>query len=66
VVVGGELAALGSLVLGPIREAISRLALPHAPSTVEIVPADLGAKASAMGAIALLLHDEPAPMAIGE
>ncbi|MGW0485438.1 ROK family transcriptional regulator [Nonomuraea sp. NPDC003214] len=59
VVVGGELAALGSLVLGPIRESISRLALPRTPSTVEVVPADLGARASAMGAIALLLHDEP-------
>ncbi|WP_049565526.1 ROK family transcriptional regulator [Nonomuraea sp. SBT364] len=59
VVVGGELAGLGSLVLGPIREAISRLALPKSPREIRVTQADLGVNASAMGAIALLLHEEP-------
>ncbi|MFC5817985.1 ROK family transcriptional regulator [Nonomuraea harbinensis] len=59
VVVGGELAALGSLVLDPIRDAISRQALPRSPRQIEVTQADLGVNASAMGAIALLLHEEP-------
>lgn len=60
VVVGGELSALGSLVLDPVRAAIATLALPNAPRRIDVVPADLGANASAMGAVALLLHEEPA------
>ncbi|GII84541.1 transcriptional regulator [Sphaerisporangium siamense] len=59
VVIGGELAALGSLVLGPIEAEITRQALPRSPRQIKVVPADLGANASAMGAIALLLHEEP-------
>ncbi|MDA0635783.1 ROK family protein [Nonomuraea sp. MCN248] len=59
VVVGGELAALGSLVLDPIRDAISGQALPRSPRQIEVTQADLGVNASAMGAIALLLHEEP-------
>ncbi|MFG1946430.1 ROK family protein [Nonomuraea sp. NPDC048826] len=59
VVVGGELAALGSLVLDPIREAISGHALPRSHRQIEVTQADLGVNASAMGAIALLLHEEP-------
>ncbi|MDP9869727.1 MULTISPECIES: ROK family transcriptional regulator [Streptosporangium] len=60
VVVGGELASLGSLVLEPIRAAIARLSLPNSSRAIEVTPADLGVNASAMGAIALLLHEEPA------
>ncbi|MEU4572263.1 ROK family protein [Nonomuraea sp. ATR24] len=59
VVVGGELAGLGSLVLDPIREAIGHLALPRSPREIRVTQADLGVNASAMGAIALLLHEEP-------
>ncbi|MFC4122846.1 ROK family transcriptional regulator [Nonomuraea zeae] len=59
VVIGGELAGLGSLVLDPIREAIARQALPRSSRDIAVVPADLGVNASAMGAIALLLHEEP-------
>ncbi|MEU6726931.1 ROK family transcriptional regulator [Nonomuraea wenchangensis] len=59
VVVGGELAGLGSLVLDPIREAIAERSLPRSSREIAVVPADLGVNASAMGAIALLLHEEP-------
>ncbi|MGW4802335.1 ROK family protein, partial [Nonomuraea sp. NPDC004297] len=59
VVVGGELAGLGSLVLDPIRAAVAGQALPRSPREIAVVPADLGVNASAMGAIALLLHEEP-------
>ncbi len=57
VVVGGDLAQLGGLVLDPIRGAIGEYALPGTRRTLDIVPADLGPAASAMGAIALVLRD---------
>lgn len=60
VVVGGDLAALGGLVLDPIRSAITELALPGTRRAVDVVPADLGPAASAMGAIALVLTGEDA------
>jgi predicted NBD/HSP70 family sugar kinase len=60
IVVGGELAQLGSLVLDPIRQAIDRLALPRAAGRVDVVQADLGVNAAALGAVALLLQEEPA------
>ncbi|MER6102665.1 ROK family transcriptional regulator [Streptomyces sp. NPDC001832] len=59
IVIGGELAQLGSLVLDPIRQAIERLALPHAARRVDVVQADLGVNAAALGAVALLLREEP-------
>ncbi|MFI9592894.1 ROK family protein [Nonomuraea sp. NPDC052265] len=59
IVVGGELAGLGSLVLDPIRDAVARLALPRSPREIAVAQADLGVNASAMGAIALLVHEEP-------
>lgn len=62
VVVGGDLATLGGLVLDPIRSAVGELALPGTRRTLDIVPADLGPAASAMGAIALVLTDQdPSP-----
>ncbi|TDD28037.1 ROK family transcriptional regulator [Actinomadura sp. KC06] len=62
VVMGGDLATLGGLVLDPIRSAIGELALPGTRRTLDIVPADLGPAASAMGAIALVLTgQDPSP-----
>lgn len=58
VVVGGDLATLGGLVLDPIRSAIGELALPGKPRALDVVPADLGPAASAMGAIALVLKEQ--------
>lgn len=58
VVVGGDLALLGGLVLDPIRSALSELALPGTRRTPDVVPADLGPAASAMGAIALMLKEQ--------
>jgi predicted NBD/HSP70 family sugar kinase len=51
-VVGGELAAAGDLLLDPIREALSRQALPGAVGVVEVVRAELGQRATALGAVA--------------
>ncbi|WP_433244541.1 ROK family transcriptional regulator [Actinomadura nitritigenes] len=62
VVVGGDLATLGGLVLDPIREALGELALPGARRPPDVVPADLGPAASAMGGIALMLRkQDPLP-----
>jgi len=61
IVVGGELAQLGSLVLDPVRDAIGRLALPLVARPLDVVQADLGVNAAALGALALLLREEEQP-----
>jgi len=44
--------------INPIRSAIGELALPGEPRALDVVPADLGPAASAMGAIALVLKEQ--------
>ncbi|HWB66429.1 MAG TPA: ROK family transcriptional regulator [Mycobacteriales bacterium] len=58
VVVGGELAATGDLLLEPMREIVRRHAIPAAANTVEIVTSDLGERSEVLGALALVLRDE--------
>ncbi len=53
VVVGGELAQAGDLLLDPLHAALVRWALPGAAEGVEVVPARLGARAHVLGAVAL-------------
>ncbi|MFG2524597.1 ROK family protein [Streptomyces sp. NPDC048527] len=60
IVVGGELAQLGSLVLDPVRQSLARLALPLAMRRVEVTQADPGVNAGALRAVALLLRQETA------
>ena len=55
VVVGGQLAQAGDVLLDPIRHAVSRSAIPSAAATVRIVPGDLGRRAEVLGALALVL-----------
>jgi predicted NBD/HSP70 family sugar kinase/DNA-binding XRE family transcriptional regulator len=52
VVVGGQLAETEDLLLNPIRETLQRQALPNAAAGVEVVPAQLGERAIALGAVA--------------
>ena len=56
VIVGGGLGAAGEL-LGPLREAVRRNAIPSAVEDVEIVPGVLGERAELLGAVALVLHE---------
>jgi predicted NBD/HSP70 family sugar kinase len=56
VVVGGPLSETGEVLLEPIRRSIARSALPVAAETVEVVPGDLGERATALGAVALVLR----------
>lgn len=54
VVVGGELAEARDLLLDPIREALGRQTLPSTAAMVGVVPAELGERATALGAVALV------------
>ena len=53
-VVGGELAEAADMLLTPLRETLLRQTLPRAAAIVDVVPAELGYRASALGAVAVL------------
>jgi hypothetical protein len=55
VVVGGELAAAGELVMEPLAAAINRRAFPAAASAAELVVGELGPRAELLGASTLHL-----------
>jgi predicted NBD/HSP70 family sugar kinase len=59
VVVGGDLAHAGELLLGPLREGLGRAAIPSAGRDVEVVAGTLGDRAELLGALALALHALP-------
>lgn len=65
VVVGGQLARAGNLLLDPIRESIQRYAVQAAAESVEVVPAAFGDRAELMGAIALALNESERLLATG-
>lgn len=56
VVVGGEMAEAGELLIGPLREAVRRGALLNQIAPLEVVPAELGQRAEVMGALLLALQ----------
>ncbi len=60
IVVGGELSRAGEVLLGPMRDAIRRHALPLVRD-VDLVPAELGlgARVGALGGAALVLSETP-------
>jgi predicted NBD/HSP70 family sugar kinase len=55
VVVGGDLSAVGELLLGPLREAVMRSALPAATAGLDVVAGELGDRANVLGALALAI-----------
>jgi predicted NBD/HSP70 family sugar kinase len=55
IVVGGELALAGDLLLNPMRESISRYAIPAAAEDLTVVAGALGDRAELMGALALVV-----------
>ena len=63
VVVGGDLAPAGELLLEPMREAVERFAIPAAAQSVRIVGGVLGERAEVMGALALAGHEAHEPLA---
>jgi predicted NBD/HSP70 family sugar kinase len=60
VVVGGELAAAGDLLLDGVRESLRRAALPAAPVAARVVAGTLGDRSEVLGAIALVVSDAAA------
>ncbi|GGZ11393.1 ROK family transcriptional regulator [Streptomyces nitrosporeus] len=57
VVLGGSLAEAGELVLGPIRDSVSRYAIPSAARQLAVDPGALGGRAEVLGALALVLSE---------
>jgi predicted NBD/HSP70 family sugar kinase len=55
IVVGGELALAGDLLLEPLRESIGRYAIPAAGEELSVVAGELGDQAELMGALALVV-----------
>jgi predicted NBD/HSP70 family sugar kinase len=55
IVVGGELALAGDLLLDPMRESIRRFAIPAVTDDLVIVAGALGDRAELMGALALVV-----------
>lgn len=56
IVLGGELAQAGELLLDPIRQALQRRTLPAAAQRVEVRCGDLGDRAAVMGALATVVR----------
>jgi predicted NBD/HSP70 family sugar kinase len=59
VIVGGELAPAGAVLLDPIAAEIERHAVAPAAGAVRVVPGLLGERAEVLGAAALILGDTP-------
>lgn len=57
VIIGGDLAAAGDLLLDPIRDAVTRDAVPAAASVAQVLAGTLGDRAEVLGALALVLRD---------
>jgi predicted NBD/HSP70 family sugar kinase len=57
VVVGGDLAAAGDLLLDGVRDSIARAALPSAAEAAGVVTGVLGERAQVLGAIALVISE---------
>jgi predicted NBD/HSP70 family sugar kinase len=65
IVVGGELAETGEVLLDPIREAVNHGALPNRVAPIEVMASALGPRAELRGAIALALeHGERPSLAV--
>jgi glucokinase-like ROK family protein len=57
VVLGGDLADAGDLVLDPVRDSVARYAVPSAARQLRVVPGTLGGRAEVLGALALVLSE---------
>ena len=62
IVLGGELAGAGDALLVPVREALDAHVMPLARERVTLRRATLGEAGSALGGIALVLHESPAAL----
>ena len=65
VVLGGELATAGELLLDPLRASLRQHAIPAAAAGVTVVASALGERAELQGALALAGHRSTDPIAAG-
>jgi predicted NBD/HSP70 family sugar kinase len=63
IVLGGELGAATSLLREPLQRGLADTAMAAAVAAVEVVPAELGPRASALGGVAVVLGVDAAPLA---
>ena len=56
-IVGGDLAAAGDLLLDGIRESVARAALPETSRGAQLVAGVLGERAQVLGALALVVSE---------
>src|SRR3954468_3956145 len=64
VIVGGDLAAAGDLLLDPVREAVQRFAIPAAGEDVRIAAGVLGERAEVLGSLGLAGHESDDPLSL--
>ncbi|NSC24447.1 ROK family transcriptional regulator [Streptomyces albus subsp. chlorinus] len=57
VVLGGDLAEAGDLVLDPVRDSVARYAIPSAARRLTVLPGELDSRAEVLGALALVLDE---------
>jgi predicted NBD/HSP70 family sugar kinase len=57
VVLGGDLAEAGDLLLDPVRDSVARYAIPSAGRQLAVAPGTLGGRAEVLGALALVLSE---------
>ena len=62
VVVGGDLAAAGDLLLDAMRESVARAALPETSRGAQLVAGVLGERAQVLGALALVVSEADRPL----
>jgi predicted NBD/HSP70 family sugar kinase len=63
VVVGGDLAQAGDILLSPIADAIARHSVAPAAAAVRVTAGMLGRRAEVLGAAALILAKSPRALA---
>jgi len=63
VIIGGEFAEAGDLLLDPIRVAVEQRAISPAGSAVRITQSELGERAEVLGAAAIQLARAPEALA---
>ncbi|GAA3867553.1 ROK family transcriptional regulator [Streptomyces sedi] len=65
VVLGGDVAEAGEIVLGPIRDSVGRYAIPSAARQLTVAAGALGGRAEVLGALALVLREMGDGMLLG-
>jgi predicted NBD/HSP70 family sugar kinase len=66
IIVGGDLAGAGEVLLDPMRETVDRFAIETAATATSIVPSALGDRAEVLGAVALTVLRSEGVVPVGQ